>query len=79
MSIFDLLSRLDEHRLHYVLLRTRPDAILVLVTLVGARIEICAFADGHLEVSSFVGDESVEGDWEAVEGWLTRAGPCSAP
>jgi hypothetical protein len=59
--LFDLLSRLEAERIHFTLAHHRPDSVLVTLTLVGERVEVDVFVDGHMEVSRFRGDESVEG------------------
>ncbi|MGF6939847.1 hypothetical protein OKW41_009009 [Paraburkholderia sp. UCT70] len=41
--------------------------MLVLVTVVGQRIEIDVFGDGHMEVSGFTGHEDIEGGAELIE------------
>jgi hypothetical protein len=60
------LDLLDKERLSYQLARYQPGAITVIVTLVGERVEISVFEDGHIEYSSFKGDESVESDADAI-------------
>lgn len=45
----------------------RPDFILVSVTVVGQRVEIDVFDDGHMEVSRFVGNEDIEGRVELID------------
>lgn len=45
----------------------RPDSILVSVTVVGQRVEIDVFDDGHMEVSRFVGNEDIEGGVELID------------
>ncbi|KER72721.1 hypothetical protein HR51_08920 [Burkholderia cepacia] len=57
----------------YALSRHRPDTILVSVTVVGQRIEIDVFDDGHMEVSRFVGNEDVEGGAELIDAILAAA------
>ncbi|MBN3735247.1 hypothetical protein G3N98_30610 [Burkholderia sp. Tr-20390] len=57
----------------YALGRHRPDTILVSVTVVGQRIEIDVFDDGHMEVSRFVGNEDVEGGVELIDAILASA------
>ena len=59
--LFDLLSRLEAEHVHFTLARYRPDSVLVTLTLAGERVEVDVFEDGHMEVSRFRGDESVEG------------------
>ena len=66
-GLYRLLQFLDEIRLHYRLDRHRPDTVRVTVFVVGERTEIDVFDDGHLEITRFTGDESVESGDEAVE------------
>jgi hypothetical protein len=61
-SLFDLLEKLDDAKIHYTLSRNRPDTVLVSVTVVGMRIEIDVFRDGHTEVCVFSGSEEELGD-----------------
>jgi hypothetical protein len=60
-AVFETIKSLEEAHLHFTIMRTRPDAITLSVTLVGERVEIDIFEDDHLELSRFRGDESVEG------------------
>ena len=62
--LYTLLTDLDEARIHYTLARTRADTVRVNVTVVGARVEIDVFEDGHLELSEFRGSENVIDDAE---------------
>jgi hypothetical protein len=66
-SLFQLLLALDAAPLYYALARDRPDSLRVNITLVGERIEVDVFDDGHMEVSRFVGSEDVVGDATLVE------------
>ncbi|WP_020184360.1 hypothetical protein [Methylopila sp. 73B] len=60
--LYRLLRRLEEGSFPFRLDRHRDDTVLVSVTLVGGRLEIDVFEDGHLEFARFVGDESVDSD-----------------
>ncbi|TNJ32969.1 hypothetical protein [Arenimonas terrae] len=60
-SLYSLLQRLETARIPFTLARYRPDSILVAITIVGERVEIDVFEDGHMEVSRFKGHEDVEG------------------
>ncbi|MGZ2746841.1 hypothetical protein [Burkholderia stagnalis] len=71
--IFDLLTKLDAAHVAYALSRHRPDSILVSVTVVGQRIEIDVFDDGHMEISRFVGNEDIEGGAELIDSILVSA------
>ncbi|SMG45157.1 hypothetical protein [Paraburkholderia susongensis] len=66
-SLYGLLDRLDAAKIHYSLSRQRPGTVLVSVTVVGQRIEIDVFNDGHMEVSRFVGHEDIEGGAELID------------
>ena len=61
-SLFGLLADLDVASIHYTLARDRPDSVRVNITLVGERVEVDVFEDGHMEVSRFRGSESAVGD-----------------
>jgi len=71
-SIYDLLERLDQARIHYVLSRDRDETIQVTVSFVGERVEIDVFKDGHMEVSRFLGTEDVLGGQELVYQLIDR-------
>ncbi len=64
--LFKLLRDLEGASISYTLGRHRDDTIMVTVTLVGERLEIDVFEDGHMEVSRFSGNEGVVGDEELV-------------
>lgn len=55
--LFDLLEKLDAAEIHYTLSRNRPDTILVSIAVVGMRVEVDVFRDGHMEVCVFKGSE----------------------
>jgi hypothetical protein len=58
-ALYDLVSALERAGIHFTLQGHRPDTILVTMTLVGERVEVDVFEDGHMEVSRFKGDESI--------------------
>lgn len=64
--IYDLLKKLDEAHIDYTLSRLRDDTIMVNIALVGERIEVEVFDDGHMEVSRFLGTEDVLGGQELI-------------
>ena len=64
--LFDLLASLDAAKIHYELARHRDDTVMVTLTFVGERVEVVVFSDGHMEVSRFLGDESIVGGAELV-------------
>jgi hypothetical protein len=65
--LYDLLPRLEDAKISFTLSRNRSDSLLVTLTLVGERVEIDVFEDGHMEVSRFKGSEDVVGGVELVE------------
>jgi hypothetical protein len=65
--LYELLAKLEDASIHYTLARTRPDTVRVNLTLVGERVEVDVFDDGHMEVSRFPGREDVVGGRELVD------------
>ena len=66
-AVFRTMRMLEDARLHFSIERTRPDSIRLSVTMVGQRVEIEIFEDDHIEISRFLGDETVEGGSEVLE------------
>jgi hypothetical protein len=66
-QLYQLLSRLEDAKIHYTLARYRQETILVTLTLVGERVEVDVFEDGHIEVSRFSGNENIVGGVDLVE------------
>ena len=65
--LFDLLEKLDAAKIHYTLSRNRPDTILVSIAIVGIRVEVDVFRDGHTEVCVFKGSEGEAEDAGILE------------
>jgi hypothetical protein len=65
-SLYRLLRELELAKIHFTLGRFREETILVTLTLVGERVEVDVFEDGHLEVSRFPASEAVVGGEELV-------------
>ncbi|MBC8749678.1 MULTISPECIES: hypothetical protein [Paraburkholderia] len=65
--LYDLLDKLDDAKIHYALSRQRPGSVLLSITVVGQRVEIDVFGDGHMEVSRFIGHEDIEGGAELID------------
>jgi hypothetical protein len=65
-ALYALLAELEATRIPFVIARNRPDTILVTLALVGERIEVDVFEDGHMEVSRFSGSEAIVGGGELV-------------
>ena len=72
--LFDLLRRLEAARVHFAVARHRPDTVLVSITLVGERVEVDVFEDGHMEVSRFKGNEDIVGGSEVVDALIEEHG-----
>ncbi|KQP47021.1 MULTISPECIES: hypothetical protein [unclassified Methylobacterium] len=73
-ELFRVIRLLERDQVHYRLDRHRDDSIMVTATLVGERIEIDVFEDGHIEYSRFHGNEDVEGDVPLLEALLCEGG-----
>lgn len=71
-SLYSLLRKLEGARIHFTLARHREDSVLVTITLVGERIEVDVFEDGHMEVSRFPGREDVVGGEELVHDLIEK-------
>ena len=65
--LYDLLLRLEDAGIAFAISRNRSESLLVTLTLVGERVEIDVFEDGHMEVSRFTGSEDIVGGAEVVE------------
>ncbi len=65
--LYQLLQRLENAKIHFILSRHREDSVLVTLTLVGERVEVDVFEDGHMEVSRFTGSEDIVGGAELME------------
>jgi hypothetical protein len=66
-QLYELLLRLEDARIPFTLSRNRSDSLLVTLTLVGERVEIDVFENGHMEVSRFTGREALVGAAEVAE------------
>ena len=76
--LHNLLNELEAARIQFQLARYRPDSVLVTLTLVGERVEVDVFEDGHMEVSRFLGNEDIVGGQELVSQIIARnAGPAA--
>ncbi len=73
-ELYRVLRLLEQERVHYRLSRHRDDSIMITATLVGERIEIDVFEDGHIEYSRFRGTEAVEDDVPFLEALLHEHG-----
>ena len=64
--LYQLLQRLEVAKIHFTLSRNRGDTVLVTMVLVGERVEVDVFEDGHMEVSRLPGKEDIVGGAELV-------------
>jgi len=64
---YNLLRKLENAHIHFTVARYRDDTVLVTMTLVGERVEVDVFEDGHMEVSRFTGNEDIVGGEELVD------------
>lgn len=72
--LYRLLSLLDEQRLYYRVDRHRDCTVMITVTVVGERLEIDVFEDGHVEFSRFKGNESVGDDTDDLDQIIHKHG-----
>lgn len=73
-TLYRILGLLDEQRLWYRMDRHRADTVMITVTVVGERLEIDVFEDGHVEFSRFKGDEGVVSDPEQLDRIIRQQG-----
>jgi hypothetical protein len=72
-TLFDLLEKLDSAKIDYSISRHRLDTILISAAVIGQRIEIDVFRDGHMEISRFIGHEDIEGGAELIDSIIALA------
>ena len=65
--LLDLLNRLDAARIYYKLDHTRPDSVMVDVSVPGWRWEVEFMADGSLDIERYRSVEAVENDPSLIE------------
>ena len=65
-AVFDTMRLLERARIHFYIMRNRPDSLTLVAMIVGERIEIDIFEDDHIEIARFRGDESIEGERELL-------------
>ena len=73
-ELFRVIRLLEAEGIHYRLDRHRGDSVMITAALVGERIEIDVFEDGHVEYSRFRGHEDVEDDLPLLEALLREHG-----
>ena len=60
-KLIDFLTKLESNSIHYHLEHNREDAIMALIAIPGQRWEVEFFADGHVEVETFLSN-GMEGE-----------------
>jgi hypothetical protein len=72
--LYRILRLLEEQGLWFRVDRQRDDTVMITVTLVGERLEIDVFEDGHVEFSRFKGTEDLESDQDALNELIRQHG-----
>ncbi len=73
-TLYRILRLLDGQGLWYRVDRHRNDTVMITVTVVGERLEIDVFEDGHVEFSRFKGDEGVESGADRLDQLIRKHG-----
>ena len=72
--LYQILRLLEDEGLWFRVDRHRDDTVMITVTVVGERLEIDVFEDGHVEFSRFKGDEGVESDEKTLNDLIRQHG-----
>ena len=72
--LLDLLNRLDAARIYYTLAHTRPETLMVDISLPGWHREAGSAAGGSTEIERYRSVAGVEDDTSLLEELLTKAG-----
>jgi len=72
--LYSILRLLEEQKLYFRVDRHRADTVMITVTVVGERLEIDVFEDGHIEYSRFLGDEGVFSDVDQLLALIRQQG-----
>lgn len=72
-DLLPFLNFLKGHKIWFTLELWRPEALTVVINVVGVRLEV-DFFDDHIEYSIFSGDESVEDDQKKLFDLLMERG-----
>jgi len=72
--LYEILSLLEKEKLWFRVDRHRDDTVMITVTVVGERLEIDVFEDGHVEFSRFLGDEGVDSDAKRLMDLIAQHG-----
>jgi len=69
--LLDFLNRLDAAHIHYVLKHTRPDSVMVDISLPGWRWEVEFMSDGSTDIERYRSVAGVENDPDLIESLFT--------
>jgi hypothetical protein len=69
----DFLSRLEQAHIHYSLVHTRPESVMVDISLPGWRWEVEFMIDGSVEIERYASFAGVEDDPGLLEELFTDA------
>jgi hypothetical protein len=73
--LVDFLNRLDEAHIFYVLGHTRPDSVMVGISLPGWHWEVEFMADGSVDVERYESVAGVQSDPKLLEALFADADP----
>jgi hypothetical protein len=71
--LLDFLNRLDAAHVHYTLAHTRPESVMVDISLPGWRWEVEFMADGSTEIERYRSVAGVDDDAGLLDELLTEA------
>jgi len=73
--LLDFLNRLDEANIYYTLGHTRPESVMVDISLPGWRWEVEFMSDGSVEIERYESVAGVENDPEFLKDLFTGTDP----
>jgi hypothetical protein len=74
-QLLDFLNRLDQAHIFYVLGHTRPDSVMVAISLPGWHWEVEFMADGSVEIERYGSAAGVQSDPKLLEALFADADP----
>lgn len=74
-KLTEFLKRLDEQRLTYHLMHTRPESVMVLAWAPGTWWEIEFFENGEVEIEVFTSDGVIDDESELRRFWELHTDP----
>jgi hypothetical protein len=73
--LLDFLNRLEKADIYYTLGHTRPESVIVDISLPGWRWEVEFMSDGSLEIERYESVAGVENDQELLKGLFVDTDP----